>query len=367
MLALYREGAVATLTQIASGCSLPNQLSQVPHPPKTALVTGANRGIGLEIAQQLYINHGVNVILACVSSKAADDAQIAILQAQAREQKNKHQNQNQNQNLDSSSLSPSPKLYSMTLDLKSFDSIDRFVSQVEERFSRLDLLINNAGVMLVPFQVTPSGFEHHMGVNFVGHVRLIYKLLPLLQQRDRILNPFASSSSSGFARIVNVSSVVHRTCQELDFRLLEQQENLFKDKKQEMEVFYSPHAAYAQSKLALLMISYFLNRQFQSQGMPVSCVAVDPGVVYTGLYQHLSCFPKAIFRVLGPWVLWTPQFSAATVIRAALQRDQDGDGGGDVYYWKGKRVMSSALSYDKQLQKQLWERVCLQINLPAQL
>ena len=141
---------------------------------KTILVTGANSGIGLE-AVKLFAANGAEVILACRNTAKAEAAV-----EQVREQ------------------TPDARLIVMPLDLADLASVKAFVVALKERISKLDILLNNAGLMAPPLQRTKDGFEIQFGTNHLGHFALTRRLLPLLR-------------GGGDARVVSLSSVAARS------------------------------------------------------------------------------------------------------------------------------------------------------------
>jgi NAD(P)-dependent dehydrogenase (short-subunit alcohol dehydrogenase family) len=200
---------------------------------KTAVVTGGNSGIGFTAARELA-RHRAHVILAC---RDRGKAQEAIAQIHA--------------------LLPSVSLEAMQLDLASLQSVHRFADDFAARSTVLDLLINNAGVMAIPYRKTADGFEMQIGTNHLGHFALTGLLLPALL-------------AAPAARIVNVSSTAHKMGR-IDFDDLQSEKS------------YSKWPAYAQSKLANLLFTYELQRRLESAGKAAISVACHPGYAATNL------------------------------------------------------------------------------------
>ncbi|XP_037646324.1 dehydrogenase/reductase SDR family member on chromosome X-like isoform X2 [Sebastes umbrosus] len=218
------------------------------------------------------------------------------------------------------------------LDLASLQSVHQFVRSFKERDLPLNILVNNAGVMLVPEGRTEDGFEQHFGVNYLGHFLLTWLLLDTLKE---------SGKCGHFSRLVNVSSSAHRIG-EIRLNDLNSCQS------------YSAHAAYCHSKLAQLLFSSHLHQELQRGGFPLSSCAVDPGMVDTSLYRHLwtplSLAQSAIARLL----FRTPAQGAATVLFAALSPALEGECG-EGYWADGHREMTMPPTFDPQLQLSLWE------------
>lgn len=200
---------------------------------KLALVTGGNSGIGYEAARALAAK-GARVILAVRSAEKGRAAATAIQRAH-----------------------PGAQAEVMALDLSSLDSIGRFAHAFLERFDALPLLINNAGVMALPYRRTADGFEMQFGTNHLGHFALTGLLLP------------AILAAPG-ARVVAVSSGAHAPGQ-IDF------DNLDGSKS------YSSWGAYCQSKLANLLFAYELQRRFTAAGADAIAAGCHPGYAATNL------------------------------------------------------------------------------------
>ena len=201
---------------------------------RVAVVTGANSGIGLETARALA-RGGAHTILACRSKERGQRA-IRDLRAEM----------------------PDSSVELMELDLGSLASIQAFALGFAKDHGRLDMLINNAGIMAVPHSLTGDGFESQMGINHLGHYALTGRLLEALL-------------STPGARVVTVSSVGHRGAT-MDFENL-----LFENGG------YTPFRPYWRSKLANLLFTYELQRRFRSAGAKVSALAAHPGVRF---HQH---------------------------------------------------------------------------------
>ena len=200
---------------------------------RVAVITGANSGIGLQAARALA-EHGAHVVLACRTRSKAIAARDEILVA-----------------------APGATVSLIDLDLTSLAAVATAAGEIREQFERVDLLINNAGVMATPYQRTVDGYELQLATNHLGHAALTAHLLPLLLSVEG-------------SRVVNVSSLAHRFGR-IDF------DDLQSEKK------YRPWRAYGQSKLANLLFTFELQRRLAAVSAPTVAVAAHPGVSDTNL------------------------------------------------------------------------------------
>ncbi|XP_029348864.1 dehydrogenase/reductase SDR family member on chromosome X isoform X2 [Echeneis naucrates] len=239
---------------------------------KVAIVTGGGRGIGYEVARHMA-RLGAHVIIAGRDEQEG----LAAVRRICEEYKKAKVNFNK-------------------LDLASLQSVRQFVQKFKEQDLPLNILVNNAGVMLVPEGCTEDGFEQHFGVNYLGHFLLTWLLLDTLKD---------SGKCGDFSRVVNVSSSAHRIGK-IQLNDLNSRQG------------YSAHAAYCQSKLAQLLFSSHLNKELQRGGFPVSSCAVDPGMVDTALYRHLWTPLRLVYSAIAHLLLRTPEEGAASVLYTAL-------------------------------------------------
>jgi NAD(P)-dependent dehydrogenase (short-subunit alcohol dehydrogenase family) len=198
---------------------------------RLAVVTGSNSGIGLITARELA-RAGATVVLACRDTKKADAAGAQIVAAV-----------------------PAAQLEIAALDLSSLDSVRSFAQRFPH--DRLDLLINNAGVMAPPRRETADGFELQFGTNHLGHFALTGLLIERMAGRED-------------ARVVTVSSGAHRMGR-----------IAFDDLQGERK--YRRWAAYGQSKLANLLFAFELDRRLRAVGSSIRSVAAHPGYAATNL------------------------------------------------------------------------------------
>ncbi len=271
---------------------------------RVAIVTGANTGLGFETARMLA-ERGASVVLAVrdvEKGKQAADRITGAVSVQA-------------------------------LDLTSLESIRSAAADLRAEHPRIDLLINNAGVMHTPRQTTADGFELQFGTNHLGHFALTGLLLDLLL-------PVPGS------RVVTVSSTGHRIRGAIHFDDLQ------------WERSYSRVGAYGQAKLANLMFTYELQRRLASHGS-TAAMAAHPGTSNTELTRNVPAAVRAPISWLAPLLTQTPAMGALPTVRAAT----DPAALGGQYYGPGNRgeargypkvVTSSPASYDHAVQRRLW-------------
>lgn len=243
---------------------------------KTVLVTGANTGIGFDTARVLALR-GARVLLGCRSEA---NAVAAIERIRAF-----------NSDVDVSWV---------PLDLANLASIKTAADKVVQE-ERLDVLVNNAGVMMPPKQQTDDGFELQFGVNHLGHFALTGYLLPKLQEQAG-------------ARIVNVSSLAHRNGH-IDYA------DIHADRA------YSRMGRYGMSKLANLLFMFELQRKLNAAGSSVISVACHPGGSATDLGRHI---PRLLAVLLTPINL-VMNSSAEGALPTLMAATAEGVRGGDYF------------------------------------
>lgn len=287
-----------------------NVLNAPSQKGKIAIVTGANIGLGYETTIGLA-KKGAKVIMACRNLEKAKQAKKEI------EQK-----------------VPDADLMIMELDLNSLKSVRSFAASFLEKFDKLDLLIENAGIMVPPFSKTEDGFESQIGVNYFSHFLLTNLLFPLLNKTKN-------------SRIVTLRSKAHERGR-IDFENLNAEKN------------YSKMGAYSQSKLACLMFAYELQRRIEKAGSNVIAVSAHPGVSNTNLFQN---YPKLLYQAFLPissLFTHSPENAALPSLMAAMDENvKGGDYFGPTGFngMKGEpgKVKSKPHSYDKEVAKKLWE------------
>jgi len=281
-------------------------LDQMPDQTgRVAIVTGANTGIGLETAAALAAKNAV-VILACRNKAKAEDAMVRIRER-----------------------TPSADLEFIELDLASLASVERFAASFRAGHDRLDLLINNAGVMIPPLGHTEDGFELQFGCNHLGHFALTGRLMDLLE-------------ATPGARVVNVASMAHRYGA-MDF------DNLNAEKS------YDKMPAYGQSKLANLLFTFELQRRLGAAGSEILVTAAHPGWTGTDLQRH-----SAFMALANRFFAQSPPMGALPTLRAAVDPQASG---GDYYGPKGfyemrgypKKVETTPAAKNEIDARRLWQ------------
>lgn len=275
---------------------------------KTVIITGANTGIGYETAKALY-EAGANVILACRDLAKAKQAIEKLSQ------------QNSIGSLEAE-----------LLNLSNLKEVKDFADIILKKHNKLDLLINNAGVMLPPASKTDDGFELQFGVNFIGHFALTGHLYPLLKQTKD-------------ARIVTLSSMAYLHGK-IDFDNLRSENS------------YEPMREYCQSKLADILFTVELQRRIEIAGDQVVSIAAQPGANKTELSRYMTNeeYDQAVNRVGGlmdPWQGALPSLYAAVEPEAIAGRlyGPDQDNG-----YRGYPAESAIIpnGMDAETAKKLW-------------
>jgi NAD(P)-dependent dehydrogenase (short-subunit alcohol dehydrogenase family) len=271
---------------------------------RVAVVTGANTGLGFETARRLA-ERGASVVLAV---RDTDKGKLAAARING-------------------------DVSVRELDLTSLESVRTAAAGLRATHPRIDLLINNAGVMYTPRQTTRDGFEMQFGTNHLGHFALTGLLLDLLL-------PVPGS------RVVTVSSTGHRIRAAIHFDDLQ------------WERSYGRAAAYGQSKLANLMFTYELQRRLAAYGT-TAAVAAHPGVSNTELVRNIPAALRRPVAWLAPMITQSATAGALPTLRAATDPSVLGgqyygpDGLGEVRGFP-RLVTSSPDSYDLSVQQRLW-------------
>jgi NAD(P)-dependent dehydrogenase (short-subunit alcohol dehydrogenase family) len=270
---------------------------------RTAVVTGANTGLGYETATALAAR-GARVVLAVRDLDKGTAAADLIARAH-----------------------PGAAVSVQELDLSSLASIEQATRELRSEHDQLDLLINNAGVMMTPRSTTKDGFELQFGTNHLGHFAFTGRLLDLL-----VATPLS--------RVVTVSSLGHRMGR-IHFDDLQSERR------------YSRAGAYAQSKLANLLFTYELQRRLS--GTDTIAVAAHPGGSSSELSRYLPNAVKLAFQSIEQ----SAEMGALPTLRAATDPNASGGdyyGPGGIAELRGhpEVVSSSARSHDVDLARQLW-------------
>ncbi|MFC5834955.1 oxidoreductase [Nonomuraea insulae] len=259
---------------------------------KTAVVTGANSGIGLPTALELA-RHGAHVVVAARDQGKGEEAVARILRAV-----------------------PDARAEYGRLDLADLASVRRFAGTVR----KVDLLINNAGVAMLPRRETRDGFEMQFGTNHLGHFALTGLLLPRL-------------AASPGARVVTVSSDAHAAGR-IDFDDLG------------MERRYGRVSGYARSKLANLLFTGELQRRAAKAGVDLTSVATHPGATATRIVKLGPLQP------LMGLIFQSPEAGAVPSLYAATSPDVRG---GEFFGPKLKLLQPSERARSEELAARLWE------------
>ena len=276
-----------------------------------AIVTGSNTGLGYDNARALAAR-GAKVVMAVRDTAKGETAAARIRQ-----------------------LTPGAEVTVQKLDLGSLASVREAAAEIAAAHPRIDLLINNAGVMYPPKSTTSDGFELQFGTNHLGHFALTGLLLKNLLPVDN-------------SRVVVVASIAHNIKAKIDF-----------DDLQWEKRSYDKVASYGQSKLANLMFAYDLQRRLAAAGAKTIAVAAHPGVAATELSRHVPGYSLPGVAWLFGKILNTSEMGALATLRAAT--DPSVKGG---QYWgpDGFREMrgypelatSSEQSRDVAIQERLW-------------
>jgi NAD(P)-dependent dehydrogenase (short-subunit alcohol dehydrogenase family) len=287
-----------------SEADVPDQTGRV------AVVTGANTGLGFETARVLAA-HGARVVLAVRNVENGKAAAARIVGVCSR-----------------------ADVVVVPLDLASLQSVHTAATELRTAYPRIDLLINNAGVMYTPKQTTKDGFELQFGTNHLGHFALTGRLLDQLLATDG-------------SRVVTVSSTNHRVMAAIHFDDLQWQRG------------YHRIGAYGQAKLANLLFTYELQRRLAAAKAATIAAAAHPGGSSTELFRYVPSVLRPVANLLVPLVFQSPAMGALPTLRAATDPAVRG---GQYYGPDGFSqtrghptvVSSSAQSHDQDLQRRLW-------------
>lgn len=274
------------------------------------VITGGNSGIGLESARMLAARRA-KVVLACRDPRKGEAAATLLRREM-----------------------PEADLELVALDLASLASVRECADTLRRRFARIDVLVNNAGVMAIPERETAEGIELQMGTNHFGHFALTGLLLDLIS-----------------ARVITVSSLLH-------------QRATFEPADIPRPDRYDPNRQYALSKLANLLFAYELDRRLKAAGSPLVSVACHPGYAATNLHRvgpAMSGSPMRILasRLLSACLAQSAAHGALGVLYAATAADVRGGeyiGPAGLFGLRGGpvRTDSSLASHDLGASAKLW-------------
>ncbi len=279
---------------------------------KVIIVTGANSGLGFETSKALAAR-SAQVVMACRNMRKGEEAAAAIRTAV-----------------------PGASLDLMQLDLASLDSIEQFAQTFKTRYERLDVLVNNAGIMATPYTQTADGFEMQFGTNHLGHFALTGALLDVLLKTPG-------------ARIVNVSSGMHRFVSSMNFDDIQGRQA------------YNRWNAYGQSKLANLLFTYELQRKLEQADADLIAVAAHPGYAATNLQTNgRGGAGSRVWNGINKLLAQSQAMGALPQLYAATEDTVSGGeyyGPGGLFESRGypTRVQASAAAHDAAAAARLWQ------------
>jgi len=280
---------------------------------KVIIVTGGNSGLGYE-SVKAFAGSGANVIMTCRSLDKGTKAKDDILKG-----------------------NPSGSIELEELNLSDLSSIRHFAAEFKTKHKRLDILLNNAGIMMTPYSLTKDGFESQFGTNHIGHFALTGLLMEVIKKTQD-------------SRVVNVSSLAHKKGK-IDFN------NLLDDNGSS----YAPMKAYQRSKFANLLFTYELQRRFELNNLNTIAVAAHPGVSMTNLAKHLeNTIMYKIFMLISGIFTHSPNMGALPQIRASVDPEVKGGqyyGPDEMREMKGDPVLvqSTKASHNEENARKLWE------------
>ncbi|KAI4184735.1 MAG: hypothetical protein L6R41_004530 [Letrouitia leprolyta] len=279
---------------------------------KVILVTGGNTGLGREAVSQLAKHNPSHIFLAARTPSKGEAAVEEVKNAL-----------------------PSAKITYLKLDLCSFKSISAAAQEFRSQSSRLDVLMNNAGIMATPLAMTEEGYESQFGTNHIGHALLVKELLPVLLS--------TAQEEGSDVRIVNLTSEGHN--------LAPRPQGIMFDMAKLKE--YGPWARYGQSKLANILYTKELAKRYPS----ITSVAIHPGVIKTDLYlpnQENSMILRYGLKLVGPLFMADVPTGTLNQLWAAVGK-KDEVISGNYYTPVGKSSKGSAWAQKSDLARELWD------------
>ncbi|KAK9886960.1 hypothetical protein WA026_019218 [Henosepilachna vigintioctopunctata] len=283
-----------------------NKIDLISQTGRVAVITGGARGIGAEVVKML-MKCDMKVIIGCRNVQTAQ-----LLEKKYRDE-----------GIDKGNIEI------FQLDISSSDSVKKFASEVTEKHDKIHYLINNAGIMFGPRIETRDGFESQFSTNYLGHFLLTHLLLESLKK---------AGDEKCYSRIVNVASCAH-IAGTINFEDINSRSR------------YISSEAYAQSKLAQILFTNYLDALFRKEGLHIQAHSVHPGIVNTELFDgtHLKniapWFPNLMFK--------TPEQGARPIVHACISPELERKGG--TYIHNCKIFPTSELARDEDLQKKLFE------------
>lgn len=269
---------------------------------KVCITTGSNSGIGKETALALAKMDGT-VVMAVRNRERGERAKIEIV------------NQSGNKSVDL-----------MICDVSSTDSIRHFAEEFQDKYDRLDVLINNAGAVFNKRDVTAEGFELTLAVNYLGPFLLTHQLLALLK-------------SSAPSRVISLSSGLHKSGK-IDLSDLQSEKS------------YGGMKVYAKAKLMVIMFTYELAKRLEGTG--VTANVVEPGFAATNLGRNSGSLRSSImFKLVRPMQISARKAAETSVYLASSDEVKDVTG---KCFTKMHETTTAPISYDQQLQRELWDK-----------
>lgn len=281
--------------------NIPNQEGKV------VIITGASSGLGRETAR-ILISKGATIIMAVRNIEKGKKVLSEIVQGNA-----------------------THNAQVMKLDLGSLNSIKKFAINFNNRYQQLDVLINNAGIMMCPFARTEDGFEIQMGTNHLGHFALTGRLMDVLRKTPN-------------SRVIATSSLGHKQTKGINF-------NDFNWETRK----YNTNQAYYVSKLANLYFAYEFAERFKNDVDAPKITVAHPGWTSTNLQQH-----SGMMRFLNPIFSQKPEMGVLPTLRASFDNsakagDFFGPAGWQEFKGYPELTKSSKVSYEREPAKKLWE------------
>ena len=265
---------------------------------RTVLITGATSGVGRSLAK-LCAKAGYEIIMTGRNKEKAETAFREVIE-----------------------YSESKSVRLILADLSSLKEIEKLAAEVNSNYKKLNVLVNNAGLSLPKRQLSADGIEKVFAINHIGYFYLTELLLDLLK-------------SSSPSRIINVASEAHS---EIDFN------DLMSENK------YNQFKAYGSSKAANIMFTYELSRKLKDYNITVNCL--HPGVVRTNIYDNVPFLAKVLITMMKPFFISSDKSAEYIFPLVSSEQYQKVTG---KYFIKGKESSSKEFTYNKELQKKLWE------------
>ncbi|GJQ66056.1 hypothetical protein Trydic_g4142 [Trypoxylus dichotomus] len=283
---------------------------------KIVLITGGSSGLGFETAKELA-KRGATIILTCRDYQKGQKA-IDKIRRYAKD----------------------PKIDLKLLDVSEMGNIRRFVMLIKKYYNKIDVLINNAGIIFQPRMKTSEGFELTLATNYLGSFLLTHLLLPLLRQAPN-------------SRVINLTCLSHMAGR-INIRDLN------------MDRRYSETEAFAQSKLALVMFTRHLASLLKNRGSTTTVYAVNPGIVRNTNHLKSSPFAKSLMARIStfPWIwlfLKTPHQGSQTIIYTVVEPTLSSISG--AYLSDCDITEPSEYAKNEATSKQLYEATCKMIDL----